>query len=425
MRRFWIFDFRFLISCSGTEPLLCGGGPPAGCFPPTPGFSRGDRGNCRPPIGERGARASRFHPSQAARAGAVSLTGCLGVVAAAGVVLFATAGQTAPAAEPAPGTGKTARVLLVTGMDYPGHLWRQTAPVLAGALRQDPRLEVFTVEDPHFLDSPALARYDAVVLHFQTWQQAGPGPAARDNLLRFVEGGKGVMLLHFASGAWHDEWPNFVKIAGRVWGGPNVRQHDPYGPFRVEIVKPDHPIVRGLANFDTEDELYTCLVGDVPIEVLAQAKSNVDGKYYPMALVGTCGKGRFFHTPLGHDVKAQSVPDVQELFRRGCAWAAGLTPTAEAYRQVKDQDGIRFYSRSHIVGVSNGNLHAEGFQLGLIGKDGKEIPIELVSTTVDQGEIQTKDFGILKCDINSAMQMKVFATESQIKKLRAFQSSQP
>ena len=33
-----------------------------------------------------------------------------------------------------------ARVLLVTGIDYPGHVWRQTAPVLAEALRKDPRL---------------------------------------------------------------------------------------------------------------------------------------------------------------------------------------------------------------------------------------------------------------------------------------------
>jgi hypothetical protein len=61
----------------------------------------------------------------------------------------------APEASPAPAPAK-ARILLVTGVDYPGHLWRRTAPVLAEALRKDPRLEVFTVEDPEFLDSPAI-----------------------------------------------------------------------------------------------------------------------------------------------------------------------------------------------------------------------------------------------------------------------------
>jgi type 1 glutamine amidotransferase len=244
------------------------------------------------------------------------------LVTAAGAALFAAE---QPAASPA-STNQPARVLLVTGMDYPGHLWRQTAPVLAEALRKDTRLEVFTVEDPHFLDSAALGRYDVAVLHFENWQQPPPGLNARENLRRFVQGGKGVVLLHFACGAWHEEWPGFVEIAGRVWGGPNVRQHDPYGAFRVEIAKPDHPLVRGMADFDTQDELYTCLTGDVPIEVLARAKSKVDGKYYPMAFISNCGKGRSFHCTLGHDTRALSVPSVQELLRRGCAWAAGLPP---------------------------------------------------------------------------------------------------
>jgi type 1 glutamine amidotransferase len=244
------------------------------------------------------------------------------LMVAAGSALFAAE---QPSDSPA-STNQHTRVLLVTGMDYPGHLWRQTAPVLAEALRKDPRLEVFTVEDPHFLDSTALARYDVVVLHFENWEQPAPGPSARANLRQFVEGGKGVVLLHFACGAWHDEWPEFVKIAGRVWGGPNVRQHDPFGTFKVEIAKPDHPLVQGLADFETQDELYTCLTGDVPIEVLAQAESKVDGRNYPMAFITNCGKGRSFHCTLGHNVAALGVPSVQELFRRGCAWAAGLPP---------------------------------------------------------------------------------------------------
>ena len=223
-----------------------------------------------------------------------------------------------------------ARVLLVTGVDYPGHLWRQTAPALAEALRKDARLEVVTVEDPGFLDSAAIHNYDLVLLHFQNWQQPGPGERARENLKRFVEGGKGVGLVHFACGAWQGEWPEFGKIAGRAWFGmnppPGKRQHDPHGTFQVEMVKPEHAVVRGMADFETEDELYTCLEGDHPIEVVAQAKSKADGKYYPMAFVSQYGKGRTFHCVLGHDAKALGVPGVQELFRRGCAWAAGLAP---------------------------------------------------------------------------------------------------
>lgn len=227
-----------------------------------------------------------------------------------------------------------ARVLLVTGIDYPGHLWKQTTPVLRSALEKDSRLQIFVVEDPAFLDSSAVDRYDLLLLHFQNWEVKGPGEKARENLRRFVESGKGLALVHFACGAWHSEWPEFADLAGRVWFGqePGLgkRQHDPYGPFRVEIVKPEHPLVRGMADFDTQDELYTCLTGNHPIQVLAQAKSRIDGNYYPMAFISTYGKGRTFHCVLGHDAKALAADPVQELYRRGCAWAAGLTPVADA-----------------------------------------------------------------------------------------------
>jgi type 1 glutamine amidotransferase len=237
------------------------------------------------------------------------------------------------AQSPEAATTHKARILLVTGIDYPGHLWKQTTPVLKGALEADGRLEVFVAEDPAFLDSSAIDRYDLVLLHFQNWQTNGPGEKARENLRRFVENGKGLALVHFACGAWHDEWPEFANLAGRVWfgsnPGPGKRQHDPYGPFRVEIVKPEHPIVRGMEDFDTQDELYTCLIGEHPIEVIARAKSKSDGEYYPMAFVSNYGKGRTFHCVLGHDTKALGVPAVQELYRRGCAWAAGLKPVAD------------------------------------------------------------------------------------------------
>lgn len=225
---------------------------------------------------------------------------------------------------------RPARVLLVTGIDYPGHLWRQTAPVLVDALQRDARLEVFRVEDPNFLDSSALNKYDVIILHFQNQKQPGPGETARQNLRKFVGGGKGLVVVHFACGAWFGEWPEFEQLAGRVWFGENPpagkRQHDPHGPFRVEFVNREDPIARGLADFDTNDELYTCLTGTHPIEVVAQAKSKVDNQYYPIAFTSRYGKGRTFHCVLGHDAAALSVPAVQELYRRGTAWAAGLTP---------------------------------------------------------------------------------------------------
>ena len=232
-----------------------------------------------------------------------------------------------PQVKPSAKTGKAGtRILIVTGIDHPGHKWRQTTPVLKEAIEKDPRLAVDVVEDPNFLASPRLHDYTAIVHHWMNWKAAAPGPAARENFRRFVTGGKGLVVVHFGCGAFQD-WPEFVKIAGRVWD-PKLRGHDPRGPFRVEIADAEHPVTRGMKPFETHDELYTCLAGDTPIHVLATARSRVDKKVYPMAFVLPCGKGRVFHSVLGHDVKALANPPVGELFRRATAWAAGLPPVA-------------------------------------------------------------------------------------------------
>jgi type 1 glutamine amidotransferase len=192
-------------------------------------------------------------------------------------------------------------------------------------------MAVRVVEEPKFLAARELDDYDVIVLHFMDWEQPDPGPEARANLKRAVAGGKGLFLVHFACGAFQ-EWPEFRDLAGRVWD-PKLRGHDPHGKFRVDITDVEHPITQGMQPFETVDELYTCLAGDRPIKLLATARSKVDGKDYPMAFVFEYGKGRVFHSPLGHDVQALDNPKVGDLFRRGCAWAGGLPPVPEKKKQ--------------------------------------------------------------------------------------------
>ena len=215
------------------------------------------------------------------------------------------------------------RVLIVTGVDYEGHHWRETAPAIRKVLEQDKRFEVRIVEDPDFLASPAVANYDVIFLHFKNYVPLPHEAAVRENLEKLVKQGKGLVLFHFACGAFED-WPEFADLAGRVWDRKTT--HDPRGPFTVKIVEPQHPITQEMQEFQADDELYTCLVGDRPVEVLATARSKVTGKDHPMAFVFEYGKGRVFHTPLGHDVRAIEMPGVAELIRRGCRWAAGETP---------------------------------------------------------------------------------------------------
>ncbi len=215
------------------------------------------------------------------------------------------------------------RVLIVTGEDYPGHVWKQTTPILKRMLEREAKLKVDVLDDLRQLRPAKLAGYDAVVMHFKNYDPKVPGRKGYDALAGFVDKGGGLVLVHFACGAFQEFKDDFERLAGRVWN-PKFRGHDPKGPFLVEITKTDHPITRGLEPFETTDDLYTCLDGDTPITVLAEAQSKVDKKRYPMAFVLKYGKGRVFHCVLGDDAKAFSSPGVGELYRRGTAWVARL-----------------------------------------------------------------------------------------------------
>jgi len=224
--------------------------------------------------------------------------------------------------------GAPKKLLIITGMEHHNG-WKQTTPLLVAGFAEDKRLEISVSEDPLVMTKPeVLAKYDGFVLHYNNSDKNPSPPGALENLLKAVEeGGKGLVLVHFASGAFYD-WgaekvdASFTRIAGRVWN-PKFRAHDAHGTFTVNIADKEHPITKGLGDFDILDELYTCLDGEVPIHVLATAVSKEDQKVYPMAFVLTPGKGRSFHCALGHDPRAFNAKAL-ELFRRGALWTVGL-----------------------------------------------------------------------------------------------------
>ena len=217
----------------------------------------------------------------------------------------------------------TIRVMLVTGVDYPGHHWWKTAPVVRDLLQQDKRLQVRVFEDPAVLGSQLLFDYDVVLFHFKNYDPLKREELVKKNLKQFVAEGKGVVAIHFACGAF-DGWPEYVDLVGRIWDKKNG--HDPRGPFTVKIVDTRHSITRYMKDFGTDDELYIGLTGDPTINTLAAARSKVTGKYHPMAFTSSYGKGRIFHTPLGHDARAMQSPGFGTLIRRGTIWAAGQNP---------------------------------------------------------------------------------------------------
>ena len=100
-------------------------------------------------------------------------------------------------------------------------------------------------------------------------------------------------------------------------------------PFQIAVREPNHPIMRGLPPLwmHQGDELYARLRGPGRnMRVLASAYSDPanagSGRDEPTLLALSFGKGRIFHTTLGHDINALSSVDFIVTLQRGAEWAA-------------------------------------------------------------------------------------------------------
>jgi len=217
---------------------------------------------------------------------------------------------------------KPVKVLLIAGDDIaPYHDWRDISESTRDVLVESGRFDVKVCEEPMILESKtALAKYDVIVMTLFTNSDPSITDAAKENLLSFVEGGKGFVVHHLGSASFKD-WDEFGKLCGRKWV-MGKSGHNPRGVFEAKIVKKDHPITKGVENFRIFDELYSKLQGDEKIEVLVSAYSDFSETEEPLIFVRPYGKGRSVHNAFGHDFKAIKNPAMKKLICQSVEWAA-------------------------------------------------------------------------------------------------------
>jgi type 1 glutamine amidotransferase len=222
---------------------------------------------------------------------------------------------------PAAPTPTKIKVLVVTGDDVDAHPWYEVSQAIRETLLATAKFDVKVSEDPGILDSAnALKAYDVVFLHISNAKLPTLSDAAKQNLLDYVKNGKGLCISHLSSASFK-EWGEFQKLCGRYWV-MGKSGHGPRGVFKANITKLEHPITKGLEDFETDDELYAKLLGDTPIQVLVSANSDWSKATEPLVFTLEYGKGRVFHETFGHDGKAIKTPNVSKLIQRGTEWAA-------------------------------------------------------------------------------------------------------
>lgn len=91
----------------------------------------------------------------------------------------------------------------------------------------------------------------------------------------------------------------------------------------MRISELDHPVVQGMQNFKTTDELWFKPFVQPHATILAESYSRHTGNWEPTAFVGEFGEGRCFTLLLGHnDWFMDNSEGFKELLVRGTAWTA-------------------------------------------------------------------------------------------------------
>lgn len=221
------------------------------------------------------------------------------------------------------------KVLIVNDANKDFYRFEGTAPLLQQSLNETADIEADLVNDAEVLATDKVFAYDVLLLHFKNYKPLKAQEQAQKNLIKFVNDGRGLYIYHFACGAFED-WKEFEKLIGRIWepdekknmsDGKHIIFHDVYGKFKVHYTNTEHPITKGLTDFETQDELYHCFKpSEVPITVLAESVSNINNKAYPMAFVLQYGKGRVYHTTLGHDAASVTSEGFVKLHTNAVRW---------------------------------------------------------------------------------------------------------
>jgi type 1 glutamine amidotransferase len=249
------------------------------------------------------------------------------------------------------------KTLLITGQN--NHNW----PVSHLAIQQI--LESSAMFSVEFAISPEkggdmsdfvvdFTPYDLVVLDYNgdAWPEE-----TQSQFLKFVENGGGVVVYHAADNAFPN-WKEYNKICalggweGRdeksgpylYWqdgsivkdsapgsGGSHGSQHE----YVLNCRSAEHPVTKGLPQqwLHAKDELYDRMRGPADIQdLLYTAYSDTltggSGREEPLLFTISYGKGRIFHTMLGHagetleDNPAMQCTGFQVTLLRGAEWAA-------------------------------------------------------------------------------------------------------
>jgi type 1 glutamine amidotransferase len=210
-------------------------------------------------------------------------------------------------------------ILVIAG----SHGGQLCGPVIHQRLLVSGVVEPTLHNEPLALGPADFQPYDVVLYYGENSHERRDFSDEAEMALReYVRGGKGFVGVHVAS----------YRAAGRLEdliGGnspgcvpapealPRVNRIQ--WEFDVHVADPTHPVTAGVQDFRIIDEHYRSTVAQ-DVHVLLRGDEELG--HYPLAWVRREGRGRVFHTPLGHRPDGFGEPQFWRLILQGIRWVA-------------------------------------------------------------------------------------------------------
>ena len=211
------------------------------------------------------------------------------------------------------------REALIVWGGWSGHEPEQCAAVIRGMLEED-GFKVYVENTTEAFADPSIKDLSLIV-PIVTMSKIEKEEVAM--LTSAVREGVGLAGYH---GGMGDSFRDAVEYQFMV-GGQWVAHPGGIIDYRIDITRPDDPVMQGINSFPYHSEQYYMHV-DPSNEVLATTTFNGDHAYWingvtmPVVWKRMHGKGRVFYSSLGHVASEFQVPEMATILRRGMSWAA-------------------------------------------------------------------------------------------------------